>query len=325
MRRFNMKNKAIKNTISIMVIIVMVGGIFTMPVLTGNSDVDAATKKVKVIYKANEGKFTAKAYAKKKAVIKKIKIGKKRGTAPKIKRTGYTLKGWYTQKSGGKKYTKNTKIKKGTTLYARWSPKKYTVKFDFQGGSSATKSKDVTYKKKYGTLPTPTKMTHEFLGWYTSASGGTKITNKSVYDKAKNITLYARWEQKLTWNNSKGLFNMEYSKVKQYLPTLTVTRYDENNNPSEATLPTGERLFFDVYGTDSLCKLSALVSTAGRYFDVKSIISFEEFASMINARFMGADTGLSDFYYSGKDGSFLISMGSSVAISPATTFRIFKY
>ncbi len=115
-----MGNIKIRNFISISVIAFMIATVFALPVINEDYAVSAATKKVKVIYKANGGKFTVTKYASKSKIVKKVRKGKKRGTAPKIKRAGYTLKGWYTKKSGGKKVTAKTKIKKRTVLYAQW-------------------------------------------------------------------------------------------------------------------------------------------------------------------------------------------------------------
>jgi len=45
------------------------------------------------------------------------------------------------------------------------------------------------------TLPTPTKTGYTFLGWYTAASGGTKIGNAgAAYTPTADITLYAQWK-----------------------------------------------------------------------------------------------------------------------------------
>lgn len=44
----------------------------------------------------------------------------------------------------------------------------------------------------YGTLPTPTRDGYTFDGWYTAASGGTKITESSKYSVNK---LYAHWAE----------------------------------------------------------------------------------------------------------------------------------
>ncbi|MCR5665937.1 MAG: InlB B-repeat-containing protein [Eubacterium sp.] len=71
---------------------------------------------IKVKYNVNGGKLSGKksftAYAYKKV-----------GTLKTPTRKGYTFKGWYTKKSGGKKVTKKTKLKKNTTLYAHWKKK----------------------------------------------------------------------------------------------------------------------------------------------------------------------------------------------------------
>ena len=43
------------------------------------------------------------------------------GILPKTTRKNYTFKGWYTQKTGGKKVSKSTVLNAATTLYAHWS------------------------------------------------------------------------------------------------------------------------------------------------------------------------------------------------------------
>lgn len=68
--------------------------------------------------------------------------------------------------------------------------KKYTVTFDSQGGSHVS-----SQTVKEGTvisLPTPTRDGHKFLGWYTEADGGSKVTSLTV---TENVTLYAHWEK----------------------------------------------------------------------------------------------------------------------------------
>ena len=112
-----------KNLVSVLVIAAMISGIFALPNVNDDYVVNAAAKKVKVKFNANSGKFTEKKYTKKKAYTKKIKKNKKIGKLPKVKRSGYNFKGWYTKKKKGEKVTKKTQIKKNTTLYARWEKK----------------------------------------------------------------------------------------------------------------------------------------------------------------------------------------------------------
>ncbi|MBO5360406.1 MAG: InlB B-repeat-containing protein [Clostridia bacterium] len=92
--------------------------------------------------------------------------------SPSSKTVNCTFKNWNTAQNGsgtsyssGASYTANS----GATLYAQWT------------------------NPTYGTLPTPTRTGYTFDGWYTAASGGTKITSTSAL--SSNITIYAHWTQ----------------------------------------------------------------------------------------------------------------------------------
>lgn len=117
------------------------------------------------------------------------------GTLCNPTQTGYTFAGWYTAASGGIQITSTTTVTATAdqTVYAHWTPNTYTVYFDEQGGSSVS-DKTVTYDSTYGTLPTPTKSGYNFLGWYTAASGGTKVTSSTTVKITSNQTLYAQWQ-----------------------------------------------------------------------------------------------------------------------------------
>ena len=47
----------------------------------------------------------------------------------------------------------------------------------------------------FHTLPTPVRKGYTFEGWYTSANGGSKVTEKTVCNSTKNVTVYARWAE----------------------------------------------------------------------------------------------------------------------------------
>jgi len=117
------------------------------------------------------------------------------GTLPTPTRDGYTFNGWYTSASGGTQVTEDTIVKTAYhhTLYAHWTANTYTVTFDANGGSVSLENKPVTYHGTYGTLPTPTRDGYTFNGWYTSASGGTKVESSTTVTTASNHTLYAQW------------------------------------------------------------------------------------------------------------------------------------
>ena len=42
-------------------------------------------------------------------------------------------------------------------------------------------------------LPTPERKGYTFEGWYTSVDGGSKVTEKTVCNSTKDVTVYARW------------------------------------------------------------------------------------------------------------------------------------
>ena len=72
----------------------------------------------------------------------------------------------------------------------------YAVRFDANGGSVSTSSKDVFYGKTYGDLPTPTRTGYNFDGWYTSTSGGSYMASYTKVTTMGTHTLYAHWSPK---------------------------------------------------------------------------------------------------------------------------------
>ncbi len=94
----------------------------------------------------------------------------------------------------------------------------YTVTWNPNGGSCAVSSSTVEAGKAIGTLPTATKSGYTFNGWYTSATGGTKISASTTVNG--NVTYYAQYTEEsgsggggddsssdLTWNFSTSDFN----------------------------------------------------------------------------------------------------------------------
>lgn len=71
----------------------------------------------------------------------------------------------------------------------------HTVTFDPNGGTlnEDEKSKSVMPGDAYGALPTPTRDSHHFSGWYTAPVGGTKVDETTVVTELEDHTLYAHW------------------------------------------------------------------------------------------------------------------------------------
>ena len=151
----------------------------------------APTASYTVKFDANGGSAVAARTCKANAAL---------GTLPTATRTGYTLAGWYTAKSGGTKVAATTKVTKKATYYARWTANAYTVKFDANGGAGkAMANKKYAYDKQY-TLPdnTFTRKGFTFLGWSKAKGAAVDYKDKAKVKNlsAKNgatVTLYAVW------------------------------------------------------------------------------------------------------------------------------------
>lgn len=105
----------------------------------------------------------------------------------------YSFLGWYTDEALTTAFSFDTAIKEDITLYAKWKLNEFTVTFDANGGSTPVASKEVIYGEGYQELPTPTRTGYTFNGWYTAATGGTKVTADTTVTAAANHTLYAQW------------------------------------------------------------------------------------------------------------------------------------
>ena len=131
-------------------------------------------------------------------------------TANGFKKTGYIFDGWNSNSSGtGTNYTDKQSVKNLTstnggtvTLYAKWKPITYTIKFDGNGATGgSTASMSMTYDvAKNLTANGFTRTSYKFIGWNTKADGtGTNYTNKQsvknlTTTNGATITLYAKWE-----------------------------------------------------------------------------------------------------------------------------------
>lgn len=112
---------------------------------------------------------------------------------------GYTFKGWYTNKKlTGTKITKLTsKIKKDTTLYAKWQRKKgyYDITYVLDYKSFNDDNNPPTYSTKETVrLKAPEKPGNTFEGWYDNSQfKGNPIKTIKAGSKG-DITLYPKWK-----------------------------------------------------------------------------------------------------------------------------------
>jgi len=126
-----------------------------------------------------------------------------------LTREGYIFKGWGTTASGGTIFNQddtalvpakiNSNIKSGScssTLYAIWTPKTYSVKYDANGGINAPSAQTKTYGKDLTLSNTkPTREGYTFLGWSSSKTETTAIYQPGAsYTSNNAIILYAVWK-----------------------------------------------------------------------------------------------------------------------------------
>ena len=103
--------------------------------------------------------------------------------APTVTRTGYTFKRWSPSVAA-------TVPLNGATYTAQWEINKYTVTFDANGGEGGTNR--VFEHGASLTVPEVTRRSHEFVGWFTAAEGGTQIGEGVPV--VGEMVLYAHWE-----------------------------------------------------------------------------------------------------------------------------------
>ncbi|CDE09098.1 putative uncharacterized protein [Bacillus sp. CAG:988] len=171
--------------------------------------------------------------------FKMVTFNSNYGTLPKPSRSGYNFLGWFTAKEGGTEVTSSTRMTtpKNHTLYAHWSVDSFTVTFNANGGSVSPSSKSVTYGATYGTLPTPSRTGYKFLGWYTSKTGGTKVTSSTKVTNGKNHTLYAQWSA----SSSSVIYNANGGSVSPSSKSVTYGN-------TYGTLPTPSRTGYKFLG-----------------------------------------------------------------------------
>ena len=106
---------------------------------------------------------------------------------------GHTFKGWFLSSGGGTAITSDYVVDDDLYLYAQWDSDTYTVTFNGNGGTPSQSTKSVAYGSQYGTLPYCDQTGKTFLGWFTSATGGTKVEATTIFNQQSDQTLYAHW------------------------------------------------------------------------------------------------------------------------------------
>ena len=170
-------------------------------------------------------------------------------TVNAFSRTGYTFTGWNTKADGsGTTYTDKQEVTSLTaadgatiTLYAQWKINSYTLTYDPNGGTVTPTSKTLTYGSQYGALPTPSRTGYTFTGWFTAASGGSKVGTATTMG-AGNTTIYAHWRANVLTVNyyPNGATKVDTSSVADGSAVSTIdssAKYRSDTFNYDASLP----------------------------------------------------------------------------------------
>ena len=121
------------------------------------------------------------------------------GDLPVPVRDGWTFLGWFTAVDGGERVTAETVITADLTLYAHWARVVRTVSFDANGGGETPDAIRIESGEKAGSLPVSARSDYVFLGWFTAADGGERVTAETII--TADMTLYAHWQCRFVFND----------------------------------------------------------------------------------------------------------------------------
>lgn len=157
-------------------------------------------------------------------------------TPTKSSTTTYTVT--YNANGGSVDTASATATKTTAYPFSKWNTNSGGSGNNYVGGNTITLSSSATLYAQYTSptstttsvaLPTPTRIGYTFNGWYTAASGGTKIGNAGAsYTPTATITLYAQWtkntyEVSYAKNTTAAVSNMPSNQAKTQGVDLTLS------------------------------------------------------------------------------------------------------
>lgn len=192
------------------------------------------------------------------------------------------------------------------------------------------------------TLPTPTRTGHTFLGWYTAASGGTKIgAGGATYTPSANITLYAQWSANAYTLTVTGF--PVYSECHDlidgdpYLNSITVKRNGSTlktfTSNGTATIYYGDTLTASASATTGYnASLSWTSKTVTGNVDLTGSTTIQKFTVSFGINTSGygsvSPTSISNVPYGASistSGNKITINGTTVTASPASASAQYSY
>ena len=133
-------------------------------------------------------------------VSKTFTSGNAIGELPTPTYAGYTFLGWYLDNTWATEVTASTTFDATTSIIAKWA-ENITVTFNAtaNGGSinaGDPNTKTYTEVGTVGEMPSASKTSAAFLGWFTASTGGERVLTTTVVDD--DVTYYAHYTSQTT-------------------------------------------------------------------------------------------------------------------------------
>ena len=115
---------------------------------------------------------------------------------------------WYTDSGCTQEYNFSTPVTQNLKLYAKWNRRQHNVTYNMSGVTGYTFTPVSTFYEHEGisqtSLPSPSKTGLTFAGWHKrSDCTDSRVTSIAV-GTDDNVTLYAEWTAKVTFNSNGG-------------------------------------------------------------------------------------------------------------------------
>lgn len=158
--------------------------------ITGDVNYTAVYKahEYTIDYWLNGGRFSTEA-----PIVLTVESGEIVLPAPE--KSGATFEGWYlTPDYSETAISRLSCVYEDVILYAKWSDRVYTVRYDLDGGTLAENNPGQVTEGEEMTLCEPFRKGYDFLGWFDAPTGGERYTSVGG-EEARNLYLYARWQK----------------------------------------------------------------------------------------------------------------------------------
>lgn len=181
--------------------------------------------------------------------------------------------------------------------YSQYIKGAFNVTFNANGGTVSENSRIVYFGTAIGALPVPKRDYYTFQGWFTSAEGGTRVTDTTVFSSATDTVIYAQWKlnEVTTW--------VKASEMPQ--DAQVVSRkwsYDKTHYTTSTTSSTmsGWVLYnttsaWSEYGAWSDWQDGAITGSDSRQVETQKVVSgYEKKTQYFYSRYYGKKDG---YYY----------------------------